>query len=252
MNRGIVAGNWKMHGSRQFVIDYLSALAGQRFDGRLLLIPPAGYLSLLADLVAQHGLSDRVELGAQNLHPEASGPFTGEMSGEMLKDLGAAWVLVGHSERRQFAGEDNQLVAAKFVAALRADLKPILCVGETAAEREAGSAAEVVVGQLEAVLELAGIAGLAQGGVAYEPVWAIGTGKTATPALAQEMHGLIRGGLAKASSQVAATIPVLYGGSVKGSNARALFAEEDIDGGLVGGASLEAGELAAIARCLAP
>jgi len=252
VNRGIVAGNWKMHGSRQFVIDYLSALAGQRFDGRLLLIPPAGYLSLLADLVAQHGLSDRVELGAQNLHPEASGPFTGEMSGEMLKDLGAAWVLVGHSERRQFAGEDNQLVAAKFVAALRADLKPILCVGETAAEREAGSAAEVVVGQLEAVLELAGIAGLAQGGVAYEPVWAIGTGKTATPALAQEMHGLIRGGLAKASSQVAATIPVLYGGSVKGSNARALFAEEDIDGGLVGGASLEAGELAAIARCLAP
>lgn len=250
----MVAGNWKMHGSRHFIADYVSGLesslaAREDSAARLVLIPPIGYLGLLGRLLKDAGLS-AVELGAQNLHSAQEGAFTGEMSAEMLADLGAAWVLVGHSERRQLAGETNELVGEKTAAALRAGLKPVLCVGETEAERAAGIAEQVVIGQLEAVVERCGIRALAGAAVAYEPVWAIGTGITATPALAQDMHGMIRAALAGWSADVAAAIPLLYGGSVKATNARELFAEQDIDGGLVGGASLQAGEITEIARAL--
>lgn len=251
MKQAIAAGNWKMHGSRQFVASYVRELAEKLggFDpaGLILLIPPASYLSVLAGALRDAGLGGKVALGGQSLHTEAEGAYTGEISGAMLADLGASWVLVGHSERRQYAAETDAVVAAKTGAALAAGLSPMLCIGETESERVAGLAEAVVTRQLESVLEQHAD-GL--GAVAYEPVWAIGTGRTATPALAQEMHGVIRETLAAHSAEVAQRMPVLYGGSVKGDNAEALFSEQDIDGGLVGGASLKAGEFAEIIRAL--
>lgn len=249
MSRGIAAGNWKMHGSRQFVADYVEALDGQvqSLGCRLVLFPPVGYLPVLAEALQGRGLHAYVELGAQNLHAEPQGAFTGEMSGEMLVDLGASWVLVGHSERRQYAGETDEMVAAKTAAAIRAGLLPMLCVGETETERDRGDAEAVVGRQLQQVLDRC--AAEALGAVAYEPVWAIGTGRTATPAIAEQMHGAIRSVLARYSA-LAADVPIVYGGSVKGDNAQALFVERNIDGGLVGGASLKAGEILTIARAL--
>jgi triosephosphate isomerase len=251
MKRGIAAGNWKMHGSRRFVADFVESLAenlsGYEPAGKILLFPSFTYLPVLADALEASGLSGAVALGGQTLHTEPEGAFTGEVAGEMLADLGAQWVLVGHSERRQYAEETDAQIAAKAGAAIRSGLSPMLCVGESEAEREAGQARDVVVRQLRAVLE-AHANGL--GAVAYEPVWAIGTGRTATPELAQEMHGVIRAVLADHSATLAERMPVLYGGSVKGSNARTLFAQQDIDGGLVGGASLNAEEFAEIVRAL--
>lgn len=251
MKPRIAAGNWKMHGSRQFIADYVSELAehigGAESAGLVLLFPPAGHLRVLADALEQAGLGGKVSLGGQNLHTQAEGAFTGEISGEMLVDLGAEWVLVGHSERREYALETIEVVAEKTGAALRAGLKPILCIGETESERDSGQAEAVVVRQLTGVL-----AEHAQGlaAVAYEPVWAIGTGKTATPELAQAMHAVIRETLAGHSTALAERMPVLYGGSVKAENAATLFARQDIDGGLVGGASLKAGEFARIIQAL--
>jgi len=241
-----------MHGSRQFVADYVRSLDGivQSLEHRFILFPSLGHLPVLMGLLAESGLTDCVEVGAQNLHPEQEGAFTGETSGEMLKDLGADWVLAGHSERRQYAAETNEVVAEKVAAALRAGLKPILCIGETEAERDSGGAAEVVVGQLASVIERCSIDEFARGAIAYEPVWAIGTGKTATPAMAQEMHALIRDVLRQHLGEAAESVPLLYGGSVKSANAAELFAEQDIDGGLVGGASLEATELVRIVQSL--
>ncbi len=251
MKRGIAAGNWKMHGSRRFVTDFVRSLSehlqGYEPSGRVLLFPSFGHLPVLLDALTNAGLDGAVGLGGQTLHAEAQGAFTGEVSGEMLADLGAEWVLIGHSERRQYAAETDAQIAAKVAGAIRAGLKPMLCVGETEAERVAGQAREVVLRQLAAVLaEHAD--GL--GAVAYEPVWAIGTGRTATPELAQEMHGVIRAALAERSAELAEKVPLLYGGSVKSDNARTLFAERDIDGGLVGGASLKAEEFAEIIRAL--
>lgn len=252
MGRAIAAGNWKMHGSRAFVDDYVRSLAGQavQIGQRMVLFPPAGYVSLLAAELADAGLSGVVEVGAQNLHTEARGAFTGEMSGEMLADLGAGWVLTGHSERRQYAGETNEVVAAKVAAALRAGLRPVLCIGETDAERQAGLAQSVVLEALNSVLDHCGADALVEGAIAYEPIWAIGTGRTATPEMAEEMHALIRDALVRRSGQVADSQAILYGGSVKAENAEVLFAEQNIDGGLVGGASLKAREFMAIARAL--
>lgn len=251
MKPRIAAGNWKMHGSRQFIAEYVSELADHigaaEPAGLVLLIPPSGYLGVLAEALEQAGLRSKVSLGGQNLHQQAQGAFTGEISGEMLVDLGAEWVLVGHSERREYALETDEVVAEKTGAALRAGLKPILCIGETESERDAGQAEAVVVRQLTGVL-----ADHAEGlaAVAYEPVWAIGTGKTATPELAQAMHQVIRETLAGYSASLATRMPVLYGGSVKAENAATLFARQDIDGGLVGGASLKAREFAGIIRAL--
>ena len=245
MRKPLVAGNWKMHGSRaentQLVRSLLDLL---RPDARaeVLVCPPFVYL-----WETERMLKDTdVSLGAQSLCAEALGAFTGEVSGAMLRDVGCRYVLVGHSERRQLFGEHDALVARKFVAAQAHGLTPVLCVGETLEEREAGRTGEVVSRQLEAVLAVSGIAAFARAVVAYEPVWAIGTGRNATPGQAQDVHASIRAKLAALDAIIAGSVRILYGGSVKASNARELFAMADIDGGLVGGASLKAEEFAQI------
>ncbi len=249
MRRPIVAGNWKMYGSTHRVEQFTAALnaADVTADVQLLVFPPIAYLHGFATSLD----ANDIELGAQDLHVEQEGAFTGEVSGTMIAELGGRWALTGHSERRQYQSESDALVASKFVAALDAGLTPILCVGETLAERDAGHAAAVVTRQLGAVLESAGIERLGRGVVAYEPVWAIGTGKTATPNQAQEMHRVIRDRVRAApdeqSSEIAASLRILYGGSVKPDNAAELFRQDDIDGALVGGASLEADSFLRIA-----
>ena len=193
-----------------------------------------------------------VAWGAQNVSEHAQGAYTGEVSAAMLAEHGCRYVIVGHSERRTLFGEGSELVAQKYAAALKAGLTPILCVGETLAERERGATEDTVAAQLAAVVERSGAQSFAHAVIAYEPVWAIGTGKTATPEEAQTVHAFIRGRLAESDEAVAANVQVLYGGSVKGSNAPQLFAMPDIDGGLIGGASLDASEFAAIVRAASP
>ena len=262
MRRVIVAGNWKMHGSIRFVDAYVrglveaSASSGQKIAGpiaarvEVILFPPVAYLGLLRDHLHKAGIAGLFGLGGQDLHAEAEGAYTGSIAGEMLRDLGASCVLVGHSERRQ-AGETSEMVAIKYAAALRAGLEPVLCIGETGAERDAGRAEAVVSEQIACVAAEVGAAGLRRGIIAYEPVWAIGTGKTASPAIAQTMHEQIRLGLERLEAGLGADVPVLYGGSVKAANAAELFSQADIDGGLVGGASLDAGEFIRIAAAAA-
>jgi len=254
MREKLVAGNWKMNGSRHAILDFVAALAasGVLADAAerhcaVAIMPPVGYLDCMARELAGHPDTRGVILGAQDLHPESSGAFTGETSGPQLFDLGARMVLVGHSERRRLCGENDALVRRKFSAALDAGLIPVLCVGETLDEREAGEALAVCRRQLRAVLEGAGPQGLARGLVAYEPVWAIGTGRTASPEQAQEMHAGLRHAVAEAAGEAAAAeLRMLYGGSVKADNAAALAAMPDIDGALVGGASLDAEAFTAI------
>lgn len=234
-----------MHGTRS----ENAALLGQLLDrlpealaADVVVCPPFVYLQETARLLKDNG----VGLGAQSLCAEPVGAFTGEVSGAMLRDVGCGFVIVGHSERRQLYGETDALVARKFVAAQAAGLLPILCVGETLEERERGRTTEVVARQLDAVLAVTGVAALSSAVIAYEPVWAIGTGRTATPEQAQEVHAMIRGRIAAADARIAGEVRILYGGSVKASNARELFAMPDIDGGLVGGASLKADEFAQV------
>ncbi|MCX7961161.1 MAG: triose-phosphate isomerase [Burkholderiales bacterium] len=240
MRTRLVAGNWKMHGSRaengprlKAIAQAAPAIAGVECA----VCVPFPYLAQAAEALAGSG----VALGAQNVSEHEPGAWTGEVCASMLADFGCRYAIVGHSERRQHFGESDRQVAAKFGAALAHGLVPILCVGETLAEREAGRTGEVVGRQLEAVLERAGRQAFAQAVIAYEPVWAIGTGKTATPAMVQEVHALLR-------EQVLPQTRILYGGSVKAANAAALFALPDVDGGLIGGASLVAEEFLAIAR----
>ncbi len=190
----------------------------------------------------------RVAWGAQNLSQHAQGAYTGEVSAAMLLDFGCRYVIVGHSERRSLYGDSDALVAAKFDAALKAGLTPILCLGETLEQREAGVTAQVVNTQLDAVMDACGAASLGRAVVAYEPVWAIGTGRTATPDQAQEVHALIRARVAGKDSAVAKGLQILYGGSVKASNAKEIFAMPDIDGGLIGGAALVADDFLAIVK----
>ena len=208
----------------------------------VLLCPPFVYLADLARALKDSGVS----LGAQDLCAEDNGAYTGEVSGPMLKDFDCRYVIVGHSERRALYVENDALVARKFMAAQKAGLNPILCVGETLAEREAGETSVVVSRQLKAVLDAAGIAAFGKAVIAYEPVWAIGTGRTAQSDQAQEVHALIRRMLAAQDAKIAGDVRLLYGGSVKAANAAELFRMPDIDGGLVGGASLDAGEFLAI------
>lgn len=208
----------------------------------VVLCPPNVYLAQVQAALKGSALG----LGAQNLHAEAKGAFTGEISAPMLKDVGCTHVIVGHSERRELFGEDDALVAAKFTAALAHGLVPILCVGETAAQRDAGATEAVVKSQVEAVLARAGVAAFAEAVIAYEPVWAIGSGQAATPAVAQAVHAWIRGILARQDAATARKTRILYGGSVNAANAREFCAEQDIDGALVGSASLVAEEFIAI------
>ncbi len=250
MRTPLIAGNWKMHGDSAFVAEYAAALGGQSLPAgiELVLLPPAPYLPLLAQALRDGSAGAAVALGVQNVHAESSGAFTGELAAEMAVDLGARWTLVGHSERRALCGETDAVVAAKVMAARRAGLQPLLCVGETLAEREAGSAEAVVQRQIRALADHAGVEALSGITIAYEPVWAIGTGRTATPQQAQEMHAFVRQCLGTLCGRdVAAGLRILYGGSVKPDNAAALLGQTDIDGALVGGASLEPAGFAAIA-----
>lgn len=244
MRKILVAGNWKMHGSKAMVRSLLDALlaAPERLQVDLAVFPPFPYLGLAQSLLSGSGIA----WGAQNLNPAAQGAHTGEVSAGMLLDFGCRYVLVGHSERRTLYGEGDADVAARFAAALEAGLEPVLCVGETLEERESGRTEAVVERQLDAVLERSGVDSFGRAAVAYEPVWAIGTGRTATPEQAQAVHAFIRDKFAARDGIIAGQLRILYGGSVNGSNAADLFAREDIDGGLVGGASLKAEDFLAI------
>jgi triosephosphate isomerase len=247
--RPLVAGNWKMNGSSEFVQNFAAELVDRVVDDAVSVIvfPPAAYLGILVRALE----GSAIEVGGQNAHSEPFGAFTGEVAPEMVADIGGRWLLVGHSERRQYFGESDDLIAEKFAAALRAGLAPVLCVGETLEEREAGEAERVVCRQVAAVTDRLDVAEVARGVVAYEPVWAIGTGQTALPAQAQEMHGVIRAALSERDTKLAEGMRILYGGSVNAENARQLMAQPDIDGGLVGGASLSAEGFAAIVAAAA-
>ena len=245
--RRIVAGNWKMHGSLVSARELAGALAGARHEsGRglpeVIVFPPFPQLHAVRRVLdeARSAGNMAVQLGAQDVSGHEQGAHTGEVSADMLSDCGCSHVLVGHSERRTSQRESDALVAKKFHRAAGHGLVPILCVGETLGEREAGRTGEVVLRQLGAVMELCGAGGFKRAVLAYEPVWAIGTGHTATPEQAQEVHALLRGEIARSDGKIAAGLRILYGGSVNGANAAALFAQPDIDGGLVGGASLDA------------
>ena len=247
----LIAGNWKMNGalaqSRQLVAA-LRAGIGTSTKASMLLCPPNVYIPAVREWLEGSGIA----VGAQDLsNRPGSGAFTGEVSGAMLRDVGCSHVIVGHSERRALYGEGDAVVATKFKLALSVGLVPILCVGETLEEREADRTQPTVERQVDAVLEAAGVDSFAKAVVAYEPVWAIGTGRTATPEQAQEVHALIRTMIAARDATIAAGLTILYGGSVKGANARNLFAMDDIDGGLVGGASLVAAEFLEIFRAAA-
>lgn len=248
MRRRIVAGNWKLHGDRAFARALLDAVAAVEAPAGVerIILPPLPYVG---ELIAQYG--DRgLQFGAQDVSANLKGAYTGEVSAAMLVDVGARYGLVGHSERRQHHHESSELVARKFFAARGAGLVPILCVGETLGERETGKTEWRLQEQLGPVLAH-GAAALENAIIAYEPVWAIGTGRTATPEQAQEVHAFIRGEIAQYDARIAGSLPILYGGSVKADNAAALFAQPDVDGGLVGGASLVAADFNAIVAAAA-
>lgn len=244
--RKLVAGNWKMNGARDANATLMHDIV---FDIRklekveVLVCPPAVYIEGVGRLID----NSPVQLGAQNLSEELKqGAFTGEIHGGMLKDLGCSYVLVGHSERRALYGESDEVVARKFKTAQTCGLIPVLCIGETLSERESGATEAVLQRQLAAVLDLCGIAAFKNAVLAYEPVWAIGTGKTASPEQAQAAHAFIRGQLHGHDAKIANSTRILYGGSVKADNAATLFGAPDVDGGLIGGASLKASEFLAI------
>lgn len=247
MRRPLVAGNWKMHGTRASVAELIRGLRQLALPVgvEIAVIPPALYVTQVV-----MGLEGKaIGVGAQNCAVEPmQGALTGEIAASQLADSGCAYVLVGHSERRQILGESEAMLSRKFAAAQACGLIPILCIGETLAQREAGKTLEVVQRQLGSIIEQLGVGAFNRAVVAYEPVWAIGTGLTATPEQAQEVHASIRSQLRTESAEVARGVRILYGGSVKAANATELFAMPDIDGGLIGGASLNADEFGAICR----
>lgn len=247
MRKKLVAGNWKMHGSlvqnKELLDAVIAGTAGMR-EGSCLVCVPYPYLASVQSILKD----TQIAWGAQNVNQFSKGAYTGEVSAEMLKDFDCQYVIVGHSERRALFGEDSHTVSLKFTAAQNSDLIPILCVGETLQQREAGTTEKVVAEQLSAVIDQAGVISLSKAVIAYEPVWAIGTGKTASPQQAQEVHAFIRDKIAEHDKAVAAGMTILYGGSVKANNAAELFAMPDIDGGLIGGASLIAEDFVAICR----
>lgn len=238
MRQSLIMGNWKMNGSREEGQQLAKALAEGlgAVNQEVAVCVPFVYLSDIRSVLA----SSPIALGAQNVADQASGAYTGEVSAAMLADCGCKYALVGHSERRSYYGDTNQSVANRFVQAQKQNIVPVLCVGETLEEREQDRTFQVVDEQLDAVIDAAGIEAFANAVIAYEPVWAIGTGKTASDEQAQEVHQYIRQQIAKRSQAIADKVQILYGGSVKPDNAKGLFAMPDIDGGLVGGASLDA------------
>lgn len=251
----LIAGNWKMQGSKAQTQALILGLNEGLSNGNLtqktpmpevIICPSYGYLSIAENVLST--LKSTIQLGAQDLSVYPSGAYTGQVSGLMLKDLGCRYVLVGHSERRQYCGETNELVADKFFAAKNSGLIPILCLGETLADREKNNTESVVKAQLHAVLSREGAQGLNNAIIAYEPVWAIGTGKTASPEEAQSVHQFLRKMIADQNEKLANVLQIVYGGSVKANNAVSLFAMPDIDGALVGGASLDASEFLSICQ----
>jgi len=235
----LVAGNWKMNGSKVMAKNLLEAIkANLPQKVEVAVLPPFVFLNEAQELLKKSVIS----WGAQNLATEKDGAYTGEVSGEMLKEFACKYVLVGHSERRQYYGETNAIVAKKYQLAQESGLIPILCVGETLEERQAEKTLSVIQNQLMAVIERSGVNSLQNAIIAYEPIWAIGTGLSATPEQAQEIHLALRQLVAKHSADIAENLRILYGGSVKPSNAKALFAMPDIDGGLIGGASSDASD----------
>ena len=247
MRRKLVAGNWKMHGALTSNAQLLQSVltgTGSSSAAEIAVCVPFPYLAQARSLLD----GTNIAWGAQNLSEQPQGAFTGEVSAPMLNDFGCRYVIVGHSERRCLYDETNTLVAEKFAVALANRISPILCVGETLEQRDSDQTINIVSAQVNAVLERVGIAGFSSAVIAYEPIWAIGTGRTATSAQAQEVHASIRALLSKADSNIAGRLRILYGGSVKPSNASELFSMEDIDGGLIGGASLVAADFLAICQ----
>ena len=250
MRRKIVAGNWKLHGTRAFASELVAAIAaGAPASGvDVIVLPPLPYLGKLIETFDRKS----VLFGAQDVSANEQGAYTGEVSAAMLVDIGVRYGLVGHSERRRYHAETDALIARKFVAAKHAGLVPILCIGESLHEREAGQTEYRIETQLAAIFEEGGVHAFAGAVVAYEPVWAIGTGKTATPAQAQAAHAFIRGEIAARDATIAGSLPILYGGSCKPDNAAELFSQQDVDGGLIGGASLVASDFLAIVAAARP
>ncbi|OED42116.1 triose-phosphate isomerase [Endozoicomonas sp. (ex Bugula neritina AB1)] len=243
MRQPLVAGNWKMNGSSVSVRELIDGiLSGLETKAEVLVCPPSVYAQQVCELVA----GSSVKVGLQNASDKLSGAYTGEVSPLMVKDLGCEYVLIGHSERRSIYGETDDSVAAKFCALVDQGIVPVLCVGESLEERESGDTMDVVAHQINTVLRTAGPGRLANFVIAYEPVWAIGTGLTATPEQAQEVHAAIRALLAEDNQKMADRTRVLYGGSMKAANAAELMAQPDVDGGLIGGASLVAADFKAI------
>ena len=240
MRHPLVAGNWKMNGDSSSIAALMAGLLEVRCEADLIVFPPHVYIPQVIAAIGSSG----VAVGGQNASEHKAGAYTGEVSCQMLQDIGCQYVLVGHSERRSIYGESSQGVAEKFVAAQLAGLTPILCVGETLEQRERGETLSVITTQIDAVVSCAGLDALCDGVIAYEPVWAIGTGKTATAEQAQSVHQDIRRQLGEAGAKTR----ILYGGSVKAANAAELFLQSDIDGALVGGASLDVGEFSEICK----
>jgi triosephosphate isomerase (TIM) len=247
MRQRLAVGNWKMHGNlpdNQALLDKVAVAADGLSRAVAAVCVPFPYLAQAQSALA----GSKAAWGGQNVSQHPKGAFTGEVSTGMLREFGCRYVLVGHSERRQLSGEDDATVALKAAAVLAEGMTPIVCVGETLAERERGTTEEVVGRQLGAVADRLGAEGLRASILAYEPVWAIGTGKTATPDQAQAVHAYLRGALARRDKAVSASMPILYGGSVKAANAAQIFGMQDVDGGLIGGASLVAEEFLAICQ----
>lgn len=245
----LIAGNWKLNGSRHSVVELAAAVSAGcgALSAEVLVCPTSVHL---ADVLGVVGNS-AVHLGAQNCSQARDGAYTGEVSADMLVEFGCEYVILGHSERRAMYHEDSRLVAEKCLAVQAADMTPILCVGETLEQREADEVESVIAEQLDALLDAGGIASFENLVVAYEPVWAIGTGKTASPEQAQAVHALIRSRVASHNADTASALRILYGGSVKPDNAATLFAQPDIDGGLIGGAALDAESFLAICEAAA-
>jgi triosephosphate isomerase (TIM) len=251
MRRPMVAGNWKMHGSRaanQALLAELEMSLKPEWPIDIVVFPPYVYLSDAIRLLEE---DRRIAVGAQDVCAESSGAFTGQVSAAMLKDVGCSYAIVGHSERRRWYHEDDALVARKFAAVLDAGLTPVLCLGETLDEREAQQTESVISRQLDAVIAMHGVGGFARAILAYEPVWAIGTGRTASPEQAQEVHAFLRNRIHAQDAKIGRHLRILYGGSVKAGNAAELFSMPDVDGGLVGGASLSADEFQQICAAAA-
>ncbi len=247
MRHPIVAGNWKMNGSRDMAADLIAAILsglGKETVADVVICPPFVLISTVSELLAKSAL----KCGGQDLDVNSPGAYTGAVAAEMLQELDCHYCIVGHSERRSIYGESDDLVAAKFARTQQCGMTPILCIGESLNERDSGQMEAVLKRQLDAVIGLCGIESFAESVVAYEPVWAIGTGKTASPRQAQQVHVFVRNRLSELDAVVARNLRILYGGSVKADNAGELFNQPDVDGGLVGGASLNASEFVAICR----